>query len=517
MILTLSYLVYAILIIFVFFLGGIVGFYIRRFVAESKIGSAEKEAQRIKDMAIQEADLKAKDIISKAREEAVKIRNDLEKELKARKLEIQKLETRLLQREEIIEKKSSSIDKREKAIFQKEEEIKKMREALARQYEKHKQELLRIANLTEEEAKNELFSKLEEELKYDLSKKIKEYEDRLKEIEKQKAQEIIATAIQRTAVDFVAESTITVVPLPNDEIKGRIIGREGRNIRTFESLTETELIIDDTPEAVVISSFDPVRREIAKLTLEKLILDGRIHPSRIEELYEKAKEEMDEKILEEGEKALFLVNVGEMPKELVKLIGKLKFRTSFGQNVLQHSLEVSSLAGIIAAELHMDPIVAKRAGLLHDIGKALDKETEGPHAVVGAEILKKYGENEEIVHAVLAHHNDIPLEKPLDYIIQAADAISASRPGVRNESIEQYIKRIEELERIATSFEGVEKAYALQAGREVRVFVKPDTIDDSLLPKLAFDIAKKIEDEIVYPGQIKVLVVRESKAFGYAK
>lgn len=514
---TLSLIAYELLVILVFFLGGVIGFYIRRYISESKIGSAEKEAQRIKEMALQEAELKSKEIISKAREEAVKIRNDLERELKNRKMEVQKLETRLLQREESIEKKIEAVDKRERALIQKEEEIKRMREALARQYEKHKQELLRIANLSEEEARRELFSKLEEELKVDMSKKIKEYEERLKEMEKQKAQEVIATAIQRTAVDFVAESTITVVPLPNDEIKGRIIGREGRNIRTFESLTETELIIDDTPEAVVISSFDPIRREIAKLTLEKLILDGRIHPSRIEELYEKAKEEMEEKILEEGEKALSEINVGEMPKDLVKLIGRLKFRTSYGQNVLQHSLEVSNLAGIIASELHMDHRLAKRAGLLHDIGKAIDKETEGPHALIGADILRKYNENEEIIHAVASHHYDIPLEKPLDFIIQAADAISASRPGVRNESIEQYIKRIEELEKIATSFEGVEKAYALQAGREVRVFVKPDSIDDAILPKLAYDIAKKIENEIVYPGQIKVLVIRESKALGYAK
>ncbi|MGQ9845379.1 MAG: ribonuclease Y [Caldisericia bacterium] len=514
---SLSIIAYEILVILVFFLGGVVGFYIRRYVSESKIGGAEKEAARIKELAKQEADLVSKEIISKAREEAVKIKNEVEKELKNRKLEIQKLETRLLQREESIEKKIEVVDKRERAIFQKEEEIKKMREALARQYEKHKQELIRIANLTEEEARKELFTRLEEELKVDLSKKIKEYEDKLIEIEKQKAQEIIATAIQRSAVDFVAESTITVVPLPNDEVKGRIIGREGRNIRTFESLTETELIIDDTPEAVVISSFDPIRREVAKLTLEKLIIDGRIHPSRIEELYEKAKEEMEEKILEEGEKAISELNLGDMQKDLVKLIGRLKFRTSFGQNVLQHSLEVSNLAGIIASELHMNSQLARRAGLLHDIGKAIDKETEGPHALIGADILRKFGENEEIIHAVLAHHYDVPLEKPLDYIIQAADAISASRPGVRNESIEQYIKRIEDLERIATSFDGVEKAYALQAGREVRVFVKPDSIDDNILPKLAFDIAKKIENEIVYPGQIKVLVVRESKALGYAK
>ncbi|MGB9749255.1 MAG: ribonuclease Y [Caldisericia bacterium] len=513
----LSLIAYELLVILVFFLGGIIGFYIRRYISESKIGGAEKEANRIKEMAVQEAELKSKDIIAKAREEAVKIKNDVDRELKNRKLEIQKLEARLLQREESIEKKIEAVDKRERAIFQKEEEIRKMREALARQYEKHKQELLRIANLTEEEARRELFTKLEEELKVDLSKKIKEYEDRLKEMEKQKAQEIIATAIQRSAVDFVSESTITVVPLPNDEIKGRIIGREGRNIRTFESLTETELIIDDTPEAVVISSFDPIRREVARLTLEKLIIDGRIHPSRIEELYEKAKEEMEEKILEEGEKAISELNLGDIHKDLVKLIGRLKFRTSFGQNVLQHSLEVSSLAGIIASELHMDHRLAKRAGLLHDIGKAIDKETEGPHALIGADILRKYNENEEIIHAVASHHYDIPLEKPLDFIIQAADAISASRPGVRNESIEQYIKRIEELEKIATSFEGVEKAYALQAGREVRVFVKPDTIDDSILPKLAYDIAKKIENDIVYPGQIKVLVVRESKALGYAK
>jgi len=513
----LSLIAYEILVILVFFLGGLVGFYIRRYISESKIGGAEKEAERIKQLALQEADLKSKDIISKAREEAVKIKNDVDKELKNRKLEIQKLEARLLQREESVEKKIEAVDKRERAIFQKEEEIRKMREALARQYEKHKQELLRIANLSEEEARRELFTKLEEELKVDLSKKIKEYEDRLREIEKQKAQEIIATAVQRSAVDFVSESTITVVPLPNDEVKGRIIGREGRNIRTFESLTETELIIDDTPEAVVISSFDPIRREVARLTLEKLIVDGRIHPSRIEELYEKAKQEMEEKILEEGEKAISELNLGEMHKDLVRLVGKLKFRTSYGQNVLQHSLEVSNLAGIIASELHMNYQLARRAGLLHDIGKAIDKETEGPHALIGADILRKYGENEEIIHAVASHHYDIPLEKPLDFIIQAADAISASRPGVRNESIEQYIKRIEELEKIATSFDGVEKAYALQAGREVRVFVKPDSIDDTILPKLAYDIAKKIENEIVYPGQIKVLVVRESKALGYAK
>lgn len=513
----LSLIAYELLVILVFILGGLVGFYIRRFVAESKIGGAEKEAQRIKEMAVQEAESRSKEIISKAREESVKIRNETEKDLKLRKQEIQKLEVKLIQREEMLEKKLESIDRREKTIVQKEEEVRKMREALARQYEKHKQELLRIANLTEEEAKRELMEKLEKELSLDISKKIKEYEDKLKEIEKMKAQEIISTAIQRTAVDFVAESTITVVPLPNDEIKGRIIGREGRNIRTFESLTETELIIDDTPEAVVISSFDPIRREIARLSLEKLILDGRIHPSRIEELYEKAKQEMEEKIVEEGERALLELNIVDMNKDLVKLIGKLKFRTSFGQNVLKHSLEVAYLAGIIAGELQMDIQKAKRAGLLHDIGKALDKEVEGPHAQIGAEILRKYGEDEEIIHAIQAHHYDVPLEKPLDFIIQAADAISASRPGVRNESIEQYIKRIEELERIATSFEGVEKAYALQAGREVRVFVKPDSIDDSLLPKLAYDIAKKIENEVVYPGQIKVLVVRESKALGYAK
>ncbi|MBC7195312.1 MAG: ribonuclease Y [Caldisericia bacterium] len=513
----LSLIAYELLIILVFILGGLVGFYIRRFVAESKIGGAEKEAQRIKEMAVQEAESRSKEIISKAREEAVKIRNETEKDLKLRKQEIQKLEAKLIQREEMIEKKVEAIDKREKTLLQKEEEVRKMREALARQYEKHKQELLRIANLTEEEARKEVMEKIEKELSLDISKKIKEYEDKLKEIEKMKAQEIISTAIQRTAVDFVAESTITVVPLPNDEIKGRIIGREGRNIRTFESLTETELIIDDTPEAVVISSFDPIRREIARITLEKLILDGRIHPSRIEELYEKAKQEMEEKILEEGEKAILELNIVDMHKDLVKLIGKLKFRTSFGQNVLKHSLEVAYLAGIIAGELQMDIQKAKRAGLLHDIGKALDKEVEGPHAQIGAEILRKYGEDEEIIHAIQAHHYDIPLEKPLDFIIQAADAISASRPGVRNESIEQYIKRIEELEKIAQSFEGVEKAYALQAGREVRVFVKPDTIDDSLLPKLAYDIAKKIENEVVYPGQIKVLVVRESKALGYAK
>ena len=512
-----SIFLYELLIIATFFLGGIVGFYIRRYIAESKIQSAEKEAKKIKEEALKQAEIRAKEMLSKAREDAIRIRGDAERELKRRRQEIQKIETRLFQREEMLERKLEAVERRERSVSQKEEEIRKIKEALKNQYERHKRELLRVAQLTEEEAREELFRKLEEELKIDISKKIRLYEEELKEKQKEKAQEILATAIQRTAVDFVGESTITVVPLPNDDIKGRIIGREGRNIRTFESLTETELIIDDTPEAVVISSYDPIRREIAKLTLEKLILDGRIHPSRIEEVYEKAKEEMEEIILEEGNKAILEVGIGDLPVELKKLLGKLKFRTSYGQNVLKHSLEVAFLAGTMAAELGMDIKTAKRAGLLHDIGKALDKEMEGPHAIIGGEILRKFGEIEKVIHAVQAHHNEIQPEIPLDFIIQAADAISASRPGVRNETIEQYIKRIQELEKIASSFPGVEKAYALQAGREVRVFVKPDSIDDMLLPKLAYDIAKKIENEVMYPGQIKVLVVRESKAVGYAK
>ena len=472
--------------------------------------NAENKAKDILEKSRIQAEEEKKAIILEGKEEIYKLKNETERELKERRHELLNLERRILQREENVEKKEEILLKKEHEIETRLNELKELQK-------KQIEELQKIAQLTKEEAKEMLLIKLEEELQRDIAIRIKEAESRFKEMADKKAREILCEAIQRCAVEHTVESTVSVVNLPSEEMKGRIIGREGRNIRTFETLTGVDLIIDDTPEAVVLSSFDPIRREIARIALEKLVKDGRIHPARIEEMVNKAKREVENKIKEEGERALIEVGIHNLHPDLIRTLGRLYFRTSYGQNVLQHSLEVAKLASIIAGELGLDSNIAKRAGLLHDIGKAIDYETEGSHALLGSELLKKYGENYDIVHAVAAHHEEIPLIKPLDVIIQVADSISAVRPGARRESIEVYIKRLEKLEEIAMSFPGVEKAYAIQAGREVRVMVNPDNVDDYSATKLAYQIAKKIEKEMEYPGQIKVTVIRETRAIEYAR
>lgn len=438
------------------------------------------------------------------------MKTETERELRERRNEILNLERRILQREENLEKREELLLKKEKEI---EERLNEAKELQKRQIE----ELQNIAQLTKEEAKELLLQKLEEELQRDIALRIKEAEARFKEMADKKAREILSEAIQRCAVEHTIESTVSVVSLPSEEMKGRIIGREGRNIRTFETLTGVDLIIDDTPEAVVLSSFDPIRREIARIALEKLVKDGRIHPARIEEMVNKAKKEVDNRIREEGERAMLEVGIHNLHPDLIRTLGRLYYRTSYGQNVLQHSIEVAKLAAVIAGELGIDVNLAKRAGLLHDIGKAIDYEIEGSHALLGSELLKKYGENSSIVHAVASHHEEVPPTSVLDVIIQVADSISAVRPGARRESIEVYIKRLEKLEEIAMSFPGVDKAYAIQAGREIRVMVNPESVDDVTATRLAYQIAKKIEKEMEYPGQIKITVIRETRAVEYAR
>jgi len=498
-------------------IGIIIGFFIRKNISESKIGSAELEAKRIIEDANQKAETRKKEILVEAKDEAHRLRNEVERENKERRNEILRAEKRLIKKEEMLDSKSLVVEKKDELLQKKLKEIEITQEKLDAIHQKQIEELEKISGLSTEEAKSILINNIEKEAEQEAAVAVKEIEKESKETAERKAREIITYAIQKCSADHVAETTVSVVDLPNDEMKGRIIGREGRNIRALEQLTGIDIIIDDTPEAVVISGFDPIRREVARLALEKLIADGRIHPARIEEMVDKAKKEVDQIIKDEGEQATLDTGIHGLHPELVKLLGRLKFRTSYGQNVLKHSIEVSYLAGIMAAELGADVKVAKRAGLLHDIGKAVDHEVEGPHVTIGEDLAKKYKESKAVVHAIAAHHGDTEPQTIEAVLVQAADAISAARPGARRETLETYIKRLEKLEEISNSFEGVEKSFAIQAGREVRIMVKPEVTSDASIVLIAKDIVKKIEEEMEYPGQIKVNVIREIRATEYAK
>jgi ribonucrease Y len=482
-----------------------------------RLQSAKENARKMLDDAKKEVESIKREALLEAKEEALKVKNELERENRERRADIQRLEKRLLQKEESLDRKSEVIEKKEEALAKKESEVEKLKGELQETHQKHRHELERISGLSSDEAKALLLKDVEEEIQQEIAIKIRELEAKAKEESDRKAREIISLAIQRCAADHVTEATVSVVALPNDEMKGRIIGREGRNIRALETLTGIDLIIDDTPEAVILSGFDPIRREVARLALEKLIVDGRIHPARIEEMVEKSQKEVEGIIKEEGERATFETGIHGIHIELIKLLGRLKYRTSYGQNVLQHSIEVAHLCGLMAGELGADITLAKRAGLLHDIGKAVNHEIEGPHVTIGADLAKKYRESVSIVNAIAAHHGDIEANTVEAVLVQACDAVSAARPGARRETLETYIKRLEKLENIADSFEGVEKAYAIQAGREIRIMVKPDRIDDFNSVRIAREIVKRIEEELEYPGQIKVTVIRETRAVEYAK
>ena len=501
--------------------GGVIcfplGIRYRKNVSEKEISSAEEEGTRIINEAIKSAETKKKEALLEAKEEILKNRSEYEKEVKERRADLQRQENRLQQKEENLDRKTEAIEKKEESLAQKHAAVDKENEEIKAIKRSQTEMLEKISGFTAEEAKDYLIAQVEAEVTHETALKIKEVESRMKEECEARAREVVAQAIQRCAADQVAEITVSVVPLPNDEMKGRIIGREGRNIRTIETLTGVDLIIDDTPEAITVSCFEPVRREIARLALEKLIADGRIHPTHIEEMVEKARREVDATIKAEGERATFECGVRNLHPELVKMLGRLHYRTSYGQNVLQHSIEVSHIAGMMAAELGADVQAAKRAGLLHDLGKAVDHELEGTHVALGVEFARKYKERDDIIHAIEAHHNDVEPRTIVACLVQAADAISAARPGARRENLENYIKRLEQLESISTSFHGVEKAYAIQAGREVRVMVKPEQVSEDQMVILARDLAKKIEEEMEYPGQIKVHVLRETKVIEYAK
>ena len=486
-------------------------------VAEAKVGSAEEQARAIIDEAVKTADAKKREALIEAKEESMRAKNEFEKETRERRSELQKYERRVLNKEEAIDRKSESLEKKEAALSRKESSLDKQRAKVDELHAKRLQELERISGLTSEQAKDYLLKTVEDDVKREMAVLVKELESRAKEEASKKAKEYVVTAIQKCAADHVAETTISLVQLPNDEMKGRIIGREGRNIRTIENLTGVDLIIDDTPEAVILSSFDPVRREVARIALEKLIVDGRIHPARIEEMVEKAQNEVEQTMKEEGEAAVLEVGVHGIRPELVRLLGKMRYRTSYGQNALKHSIEVAHLSGLLAGEIGVDVRLAKRAGLLHDIGISVDHEMEGSHITIGVDLCKKYKESAVVINAVASHHGDVEPTSLIACIVQAADTISAARPGARRETLETYTTRLKQLEDIADSFKGVDKTFAIQAGREIRVMVVPDQVSDADMVLLARDISKQIEDELDYPGQIKVNVIRESRAIDYAK
>ncbi len=509
--------IYGVIALAALVIGLVAGYFYRKNGMEKKIGQTEEFVANLLEDATRKAEEKKKEAVLEAKEEIIKLKSELDKEVRDRRGEVSRLERRVNQREEQFDKKLDNLEAREEALNEKYKEADRL-EAEARElHDRQKAELERVAGMTAEEAKQILIDRIQKDAYHDAAVMVREVEAKAKEEADKRARDIVSLAIQKCAADHVAETTVSVVALPNDDMKGRIIGREGRNIRTLETATGVDLIIDDTPEAVIISAFDPVRREVARIALEKLIMDGRIHPARIEEMVEKAKREVDNQIREAGDQAVFETNLHGIHPEMVKLLGRMKFRTSYGQNVLRHSIEVSHLAGVMAAELGADVTLAKRAGLLHDIGKAIDHEVEGTHVTIGADLAKKFHENDLVVNAIAAHHGDVEAKSVEAVLVQAADAISAARPGARRESLENYIKRLEKLEGIANSFDGVESCYAIQSGREVRIIVKPDDVNDAGTLILAREIAKRIEREMEYPGQIKVNVIRETRAVEFAK
>lgn len=511
-------MIWVIPLVILMFAGGIaLGYVYRRNIAEAKRGRAEEEAKRIIEDAVFKAEASKKEAVLEAKEEIHRLRSELDRETRERQKEVQRTERRLAQREDILDKKMDQLERRDETLNRQQKEVQRLEDEAQECLQKQLQELERISELSVDDAREILLSNVEKEVRHDMAIMVREIESRAKEEADKRARNIVSLAIQRCAADHVAESTVSVVTLPNDDMKGRIIGREGRNIRTLETATGIDLIIDDTPEAVILSGFDPIRRETARIALEKLIQDGRIHPARIEEMVEKARKEVDQQIREAGEAAMFEVGVHGLHHELIRLLGRLKYRTSYGQNVLKHSIEVAHLAGLMATELDADVALAKRAGLLHDIGKAVDHEVEGTHIQIGGDLAKKYRENPDVVHAILAHHGDIEPNTIEAVLVQAADAISGARPGARRETLENYIKRLQRLEEISNSFPGVEKSFAIQAGREVRIIVKPEEVGDAETVLMAREIVKKIERELDYPGQIKVNVIRETRSIDYAK